>query len=635
MSAIFGLIHLDETSVSEEQLLTMQEVIAHYGRDGQEIYTDRNAGLGCCLHKLGRYSENDSPVYKEPSGDAVLVGDALIYNRDEVLRACGLKDENPTTQELLMAACRRWGAACPRHLNGDFTFAVWEKEQKRLLLFRDHLGVRPLYYSQNRSSFAFATDYRALLVLPFVGKQLDDIMLYAALSDTYHMDTHSTFFSRVKRLPQAHVMQVRGREVTSKKYWAPGEVCRAEYQNEEQCAREMYHLVKDSISLRLQQVRAEIASEFSGGLDSSVVTVMAQQELKKENRSLTAYSWSPSFKLQEKLEKDERDLINAIGAGEGFPCNFKNRILTAEEEIESRPALTNGQRSEELRPVLQEIASQGSGAVLSGWGGDEGISHRADLAELLLGGCIRQFLQEIRYLAGGSVLRFIKLLIAVPLQLLLRPYSLLGRQNKSIPCILDRRFERRTKKRCKRDILYLKVNPAKHMESGASVSRTEIAAWLGADYQLQYLFPFLDYRVVDYALSIPRHYYYKKGLSRYIYRKAFEHILPRELCYNTGKIDIAREAYWKRTEDFHEKAEAVMKRIDKGQFSDYVDWAKLEELVARGYFKENTRESLFTLFKLQTLYDIQKLLEDIDQIDRSSRKLSETSYEQPVKDTTA
>ncbi len=612
MSAIFGILYPEGVLADLNQLQTMEKGLSHYGPDAQETYHYLNVGLGCCLSKSGKYTREDIPIYQNTSHQYLLIGDALIYNREVLMTECQFsKQSQVSTQQLLLEAYLRWGMDCPNHINGDFAFAIWDKKLKCLTLVRDHLGVRPLYYFYHHSTFAFATDYRALLALPFVGKEPDDLILYAALSDTYHIDTESTFFARIKRLPQAHILQITNRGLHMNKYWTPGSGKKIRYRQEEHYSKALYAIVRDSIKLRLDYTEGKVASEFSAGLDSSVVTILTSRLLNKKEQSLEAYSWSPSYNLLEKQEIDERDWIHTVCEQEGFPCRLRNVYLTPEQSLLCKPVLTDGQRSDEVRPVLNEITSGGARFVMSGWGGDEGISHRADLSELLLCGDMIHFIKEVSDQSGGSPLHFIKILLSAPVTLLFRPYSIFGSQNNQIPSILNKTFAKSMKKHCKKDVLHMKTNPVRHMESGVSVSRTEIGAWLGADYSLQYLFPFLDYRVVDFALSIPRHFYYKHGLSRYIYRKAFEAILPKELCYNTSKTDIARNVHWKNTENLQKKAELIMKQMPKEMFSSYLDWEKVQELVEQQYFKENTRDGLLTLFKLQTCYDLWRMLEEI------------------------
>ncbi len=624
MSAIFGILHLNGTQVEEKHLKRMQGILDHYGVDATELHIKQGIGLGCCLHRIGKYSIQDTPIYQNKEKKLILVGDALIYNRDELIRNLFRTEKSKiSTQELLVRAYLTWGENCVKYLNGDFTFAIWEEDKERLLLFRDQLGVRPLYYCYKPPFFAFATDYRALLALPSADLQLDEIKLYSQLSDTYHIDTERTFFADVKRLPQAHLLKLDTSEIQVIKYWTPGTKKRVRLRTEEDYKSELYRIVEDSLVLRIKFFKEKICSEFSGGLDSSVITIMASRELKKKKRELEAYSWSPAYELLQKQKNDERDIMLKVCRKEGFDCDFRTFYLTPQQELRTRPALTDGQRSEEHRQILQEISLKGNSLILSGWGGDEGISHRADIYELLFHRHFICFLKEAKILSRGSFLRFIKLILLSPFYLLSRPYSFLGGQNNKIPNIMNKGFEKKIKPKCKKDILHFKTNPIKHMESGVSVSRSELMAWVSADYQLQYVFPFLDYRVVDFALSIPRHWYYKKGISRYIYRKAFEEVLPKELCYHRGKIDVAREVFWKENEKLQQKAELALEMIDKDRFHNYLDWDRVKALVKQKYFETRTREATFTLYKLLLCYDIQRIVLEAENIRKSKEEKEE------------
>ncbi len=611
MSAIFGIFHTNRRSVEASDLVRMQERNRHYGRDGESIYQEEEIGLGCCISSIKSGSRKENPIYYDETYQITLICDALLYNENELKSELDLDEEaEVATQGLLIKAYLKWGEDCVKHLNGDFAFAIWERRQRRLMIFRDHLGVRPMYYFFDGSTFAFSTDYRALLALSFVPKSLNKVMLYALLSDTYHIDPGITYFEQISRLPQAHRIRVDETGLELKKYWTPGQVPKVMLSGEEEYEKELYAIVEDSINRRLSGCKDKVASELSGGLDSTVVTILANRELKRVEKELEAYSWSPSPEIFAITQNDERAIITELAEKDGFLCRFRESYHSPEEAIESKPVLTDGQRSDELSQIMEEMSSHGIRMVLSGWGGDEGISHRADLFELLFHREFKHFFEEARYLTNGSFLRYVKLMVSIPVLLLRRPYSVFGSQSKGIPLIINRQFQKMERKHCKRDILKLKVNPVKHLESGVTVSRTELTAWIGADYQIQYLYPFLDYRVIDFAMSIPRHLYYKRGMTRYIYRKAFDSILPTEICYNVSKIDIAREKYWKDFDDLQRKAEYVMGLIDKKMFDDYIDWEIVERLVGEGYFKEQSRGSIFTLIKLLVCYDIQRLVQE-------------------------
>jgi asparagine synthase (glutamine-hydrolysing) len=265
--------------------------------------------MGCCLNKICRYSRTEVPVYQDKTRGIMLVGDAMIYNRDELIDKYGLAEtEAIATQALLLAAYQKWGADCPKYINGDFALAIWEKSKKQLLLVRDHLGVRPLYYFYNGSTLAFATDYRALLALPFVGKQPDEVKLYAELSNTYHINPEATCFSQIRRLPPAHTLRVEAGEIHKTKYWSPGAGPKIRLATEAEYQQAMYDLVADAIKRRVHSTDLQIGSELSGGLDSSVITVLANRELRGQGVKMPLFSWSPPFEVYERQPRDEREV---------------------------------------------------------------------------------------------------------------------------------------------------------------------------------------------------------------------------------------------------------------------------------------------------------------------------------------
>lgn len=234
------------------------------------------------------------PIYDDDK--LTLVCDALIWNRAELLDKLGLNSEsNISTQALIMEAYEKWGKDCPKYINGDFAFAVWDKQNKQLFIARDHLGVRPLYYCFGGTTFAYATDYRALFALPFVVKQLNEIKLYSLLSNTYNIAPEATYFEEIKKLPQAHLLLVSEYGLKKRKYWTPGANGKIRFKTEEEYAKALFDVVNDAIKLRIENVKGGIGAELSGGLDSSGVTVLANREIKKTGQKPFLLSWAPPF----------------------------------------------------------------------------------------------------------------------------------------------------------------------------------------------------------------------------------------------------------------------------------------------------------------------------------------------------
>ena len=612
MSAIYG-IYDTGGGIEESHLRTMQEQLLHYGRDDQGLYFSNAIGLGCCLSRSDVYFQDDVPVFHDEGRELMLVGDALIYNRAELLEKCGLYDgKGLSTQALLLDAYLKWGKDCPKYINGDFVFTVWEKRKSQLFIARDHLGVRPLYYFFDGQVFAFATDYRALLCLPFVGKELDEVKLYSELSRTYHIDPEATFFAHVKRLPMAHTLRVGGRGIQKTKYWTPGAGEEIRYATEEEYAKALYDIVEDAIRIRVNGRWGKIGAELSGGLDSSVITILANRELKNSGCKLDAlFSWSSPWELLEPQPGDERELVEAVCRQEGLKCGYCDPTESPEDETAKRTLLTDGGSGAVLCRELRSMSSQCIRFVLSGWGGDQGISHRANLKELFLHGCWGHFLSEALYMSKGSPLRFAKTVFTNTVLWLFGLFSYIHPAKSKTPDIIQRDFKKTMKKRCKRNILYFTVDPIRHIESGNIQTRTELAAWVDAEYNMQHLFPFLDHRVMDFAMSVPRHWYFKRGINRYIYRRAFRGILPDEVYRYVRKDDPGRGALLKNgwTRGNAENLKSDFERLDKERFSFYLDFDKLWESVG-AIGSESLEKSRLGKRAIGICLDIQRILDD-------------------------
>jgi asparagine synthase (glutamine-hydrolysing) len=614
MSAIFGIWNINGEPVEEKFLRKMEEKLRHYGRNARDIKIDNHIGLGCCLNKLSRYAETEVPVFQDEARGITLVGDALIYNRDELIGKYGLAgSDDSSTQALLLAAYQKWGGDCAKYINGDFAFAVWEKSHKQLLLVRDHLGVRPLYYFYNGSTLAFATDYRALLALAFVGKQPDEVKLYAELSNTYHIDPEAIYFAQIKRLPQAHTLRVDATGILKTKYWSPGAGLKISLATEAAYQQAMYDLVADAIKRRVHSSDLQIGSELSGGLDSSVITVLANRELRGQGVKMPLFSWSPPFEVYERQPRDEREFIEDLCRKEGLECIYYDPEKYSDHEELSGAVLTDGGDGSVFRHELQELTARGVKLILTGWGGDQGISHRTNLKELFFHGDWGYFLKEARYLAKGSLLRFIKVILSNTVMTFFGPFSYFDNSRQGQPRLVRREFARKMKRRCKRDILYFTVDPVKHLEFGNIQTRTELAAWVDAEYNVQHLFPYLDYRVVDFAMSIPRRLYYHHGMNRYLFRKAFESLLPEQLCYYTYKDDIARCTYFSGTTNkSYETTKNTAKLLDRDLFSSYIDWDKLEKMVDSPECLEDLKTNYLLSRKIQVCFFLQRIIAETE-----------------------
>lgn len=610
MSAIFGICSFNGEAVNSEYMHIMQKALFHYGKDAQDIYVTDKLALGCCLNKISTYSQYENPIYIDSKEQMILISDAQIYNREELVNEYKLTDNiNISTNELLMAAYKKWGEECPKYLNGDFTFALWKED--RLVLVRDHLGVRPLYYYYNKGMLVFATDYRAILALPCISKKLDDKSMYNLLINNINISVDDTYFEGIKKLRPAHILCFKQLEIASRKYWTPGQGKKVTYDKEETYIKTLYEVVIQAVKIRLHHITAEIGAEISGGLDSAVIDILANRELKKEQKELSfLFSWSPSFEAFKKQERDERNFIEEICKQESLHCMyFDSSSLNKQLDRENMEFPSEGKNSP-IRQALSKANEKGIRCMLSGWGGDQGISHRAGLYELFMNGYWGHYIKEVAYLSKGSTVKFVKIVISSVFMQLFRPHNLLHRQN-YMDTIANTSFNKNYKKYRKKPLLYFGSHPIKHLESGNIQTRTELTAWVGADYNIQYLFPFLDYHVVDFAMQVPNYMYYKLGINRYIYRKAFEELLPKDLCYYMPKDDIARSTYNLNSINYANEAYSIQKKIQRNLFNKYIDFNKVEA-TSSNENKESSKLKNMMIFKqLSVCCNLQKLVENV------------------------
>src|SRR5262245_49272462 len=165
-----------------ERLQAMSALVAHRGPDDSGVWTDRAAGIGLALRRLAILDlrpEGHQPMANE-DGSIQLVFNGEIYNfgplREE-LEAKGHVFRSRTDTEVIVHLYEEEGPRCLMRLNGMFALALWDARRRSLLLARDPLGIKPLYYAETRAGLVFASELKALLVHPEVSRELDPLTI--------------------------------------------------------------------------------------------------------------------------------------------------------------------------------------------------------------------------------------------------------------------------------------------------------------------------------------------------------------------------------------------------------------------------------------------------------------------------
>ena len=276
MCGIHGLIHLDGSRVEPHLLSAMGDVTRHRGPDDEGMHIDGAAGIAMRRLSIIDLAGGHQPLSNQ-DGTVWLVCNGEIYNYRELrseLQAQGHVFKTGSDSEVLLHGYVQEGDAFVLRLNGMFDFALWDARQRRLLIGRDRIGVKPLYVTQDTRRLAFATEAKALLQLPGLRTELNRDVLADYLHLGYVPAPHS-IFAGIRKLPPATLLAVQDGQVREWRYWQlPTHIDR------DLSDAQWIERVRAGIdrAVHMQMVSdVPIGAFLSGGVDSSaVVAAMAR-----------------------------------------------------------------------------------------------------------------------------------------------------------------------------------------------------------------------------------------------------------------------------------------------------------------------------------------------------------------------
>ena len=265
-----------EQPVSVGQLEGMTAALSHRGPDGDGFHTEAGIGLGHRRLAIVDPAGGQQPMYNE-DGSVVLVFNGMIYNFQALrreLQAAGHVFTNQCDTETIVHAWEEWGVDCLQHLSGMFAFALWDRTRRRLLLARDRLGKKPLYYATaDDGSFVFASELAALALTPGLPLEVDpqaveDFFTYGYIPDPL------TIYRRVRRLPAAHFLLIEADRCLQppRRYWSMPTAIQPVAPDE--AAGELRRLLRRCVSDRLV-ADVPVGAFLSGGIDSAAVVATA------------------------------------------------------------------------------------------------------------------------------------------------------------------------------------------------------------------------------------------------------------------------------------------------------------------------------------------------------------------------
>ena len=273
MCGIAGIVSFDGLGDDAPAVaVAMRDVLTHRGPDEAGLHVDGMAALAHRRLSIVDLGNGQQPLCNE-DGTIWIVFNGEIYNHAELratLEPLGHRYRTHSDTESIVHAYEQWGDACVERLRGMFAFAIWDAPRERLLLVRDRLGVKPLYYHRQGDTVTFGSEIKALLQHPGVRREWNPEAIDAFLAFQY-IPSPGTIYRHIEKLPAAHLMVVERSRVDVRRYWTlefPGTAPSG--RSEREWLDELEALVTESVRLRLL-ADVPLGAFLSGGIDSSVV----------------------------------------------------------------------------------------------------------------------------------------------------------------------------------------------------------------------------------------------------------------------------------------------------------------------------------------------------------------------------
>jgi asparagine synthase (glutamine-hydrolysing) len=289
MCGISGILKLDGGQPDRDQLGRMIATLRHRGPDDSRVHVAGPVGLAHARLSILDLEGGAQPM-STADGQLWITFNGEIFNYIELREELANKGYGFATRsdtEVILNAYREYGEDCVHRFNGEWAFALWDTKERKLFLSRDRSGVRPLFYTQTKDAFLFASEIKSLLACPEVPRQVDPMGMDQIFTFWVTLPPR-TAFKNINQIPPGHSLVVRDNQVFARRYWAlsyAGDIA-ASNGIERAGVEELLHLLEDATRIRLRS-DVPVGAYLSGGLDSTLTTALITRIAKHRLRSFS------------------------------------------------------------------------------------------------------------------------------------------------------------------------------------------------------------------------------------------------------------------------------------------------------------------------------------------------------------
>ncbi len=554
MCGICGVVNLDANHpVERGRIELMTRALAHRGPDDEGYLIEGNVGLGHRRLSIIDLEGGKQPIFNEDAS-AVVIFNGEIYNYADLtaeLVERGHSFRTRSDTEAIVHAYEEYGDRCVDRLRGMFAFAIWDRRRKRLLLARDRLGIKPVYFYLGDRFFAFASEIKALLEFPDLPRQVDPeaLELYLALR---YVPGPRTMFKNIHKLQPGHLLVLDENGAHIVKYWD------VEFVRPEPVPAKFYlerfeQLLEESVRLRLI-AEVPLGIFLSGGLDSSSVLAV----MSRLTRGERIKAFSVGYEAASEEEEQANELAYARMAAQAFGAEHHEFRLTAADFRDFVPDLVwhldEPLADDSCIPLyfISRLARKYITVVLSGEGGDEVLAgygiYRRMLALENIHNRFAPFASSLapfvaRLVRREAASRYLRL-ASLPLEQRYRGVS------KGFALELRRRLLGPTRAAESEERLNeVFVSYYRAVEKAAPLDRmiyVDLKVWLADDLllkadkmtmanALELRVPLLDHKLVEFSATLPPELKLKGSSGKFLLRSAMAGVLPGSILKRAKK----------------------------------------------------------------------------------------------------